>query len=91
MRGKSAVLRSSVATFQKVKHERLEDELTAVEPVENRTERGECEREDCARDERALAIRRYATAMKISITGNAITAVNLIAHATKKMSATKTA
>ncbi len=38
-----------------------------------------------------LAIRRYATAMKISITGNAITAVSLIAHATKKMSATKTA
>ncbi len=39
----------------------------------------------------ALKIRRYATAIKISITARAITAVSFIAHAAKKISARKTA
>ena len=39
-----------VAPLKKMKHERLEDELVAVEPVEEGAERGECEREDGARD-----------------------------------------
>src|SRR5580693_10033138 len=44
---------AEVAALQKVKHERLEDELVAVELVEDRAERGERECENNAGDYRA--------------------------------------